>query len=71
MANLEGAKVKVSVESVVHQALADLVQRIETEHGLRVHSLAVEWADVSGVNGHAALVHNVRVDATSFPVTTR
>lgn len=71
MAKLEDATVKVSVESVVHQVLAEAVQRIEAEHGLRVHTLAVEWADVSGINGHAALVLNVRVDATSFPVTTR
>lgn len=67
MAKLEDMTVKVSIESVIHDALAALVQRLEAEHGFMVQNMHIEWGDVSTFEKRGAKVASIRVEATSHP----
>ena len=67
MAKLEDMTVKVSIESVIHDVFAALVQRIEAEHGFMVQNMRIEWIDASTFEKRSAKVASIRVEASSHP----
>lgn len=43
----EMPEITVAVESVVYQAIKDVLQAIQDQHGIIVQGVRVSWADVS------------------------
>ena len=62
MAKLDDATVRVAVESLAHDALSQLIQRIEAEHGLIVNKLSVEWLDTSTMDRPSAKVVSLTIE---------
>lgn len=65
MAN--ASNLTVAVEPTVHKVLAETVQAIFDQHGIRVDEVKFEWLDVSDMHRARQSLTSVCVRATTFP----
>lgn len=52
-------QVKVSIEAAVHNTIAEVVQSIFNQYGVRVDSIGVQWIDKSTCNDEKHMVKSV------------
>jgi hypothetical protein len=56
--------ISVAIESVIHDAFADVVRKISEQHGIQVSSARFEWVDVRSVGGpRESLLSRVAIDS--------
>jgi len=57
----------VAVEQSIHDALAEVAQRIYTEFSLRITNVHIEWRDESSLHQPRMTVSEVEIISTSCP----
>lgn len=55
------SSITVAVESAIHDALMEVLQRISELHQIQVERVSVEWLDVSMAEKKTYLVHRVNI----------
>src|SRR3990172_8267177 len=60
------ARINVAIESAIHDALMDLIQRIADEHHIRVHHVYADWVGVSRVDGTRNILRKVAIDSDKY-----
>ena len=54
-----------AIERTIHDGIRELLQRIETAHGIRVNSVDVQWLDASSVAEPRFLIADLTLSTTS------
>ena len=63
--------VSVSVEASLHVAMADVLQQIADEHGVRITHVDVIWRDMSSKEGPDVRVDVLKMETVTSPPYTR
>lgn len=53
--------IKVTIEQAIHKTVADLLQKIADEYGIRIEQISARWIDASTVGEDRAIVREVEL----------
>lgn len=57
-------KTRLSAEAGIHKALSEFAQSVFDEYGIQLHSVNIDWWDVSDSDKRKFMVSAVRADTT-------
>lgn len=59
------ARMVISAETTVHDALRDFAQRIHDDYGMRIRGVTIEWLEFAVRGEQKAVVAGVEMDTMS------
>jgi hypothetical protein len=68
MAEAKDLEVKLTIERMIHDGVADVLRQIETDHGIVVEEIFAEWVDISTMEQPRAVLRTLAIrTSTKFP----
>lgn len=61
------SKVTIAVETIINNAMVEIVQHFAEKDGVCIKGLYVDWIEMSTMSGEAAMVRKITMETTYRP----